>query len=412
MESYIEGKIQKNQTKWKEGERWPLTYISQLIYGLSYLHENGIIHRDIKPSNLFLTGARRLVIGDFDIAGKSLHQFDTTRRTSKVGTELYMPPESLDDYEEENFTQSRDIWACGVVMYYVTYMRHPFLENSKMKTNLNIYEVRIHEPTNPFQKCDSLIAACLKKDPNERAQNACLLAEHRNIRDLICQLEAGILPRQLSFDESYESCLKLANKKMKTEREISAMERKADLELQRLYPGEDKDELKLKGIGFYFGEDAQSSRRDFDNHSDLQKIASAIEKEIKHFNLKFHFRDDINFECGNWTFKSPELEQLENGEYTSWKLSIKNTDRRFRYVAIGENIWPNTGEVSARSGIIKSRTVNEEEYVETPFTTGGYIRWNRNLSGQLIGHFPRKVKEYITSRNKHPNFEGEQALMI
>ena len=51
-----------------------------------------------------------------------------------------MPPESLDNYEKEIFTQSRDIWACGVVMYYVTYMRHPFLENSKMKTNLNIYE--------------------------------------------------------------------------------------------------------------------------------------------------------------------------------------------------------------------------------------------------------------------------------
>ena len=51
-----------------------------------------------------------------------------------------MPPESLDDYEGENLTQSRDVWACGVVMYYVTYKRHPFLENSKMKTNLNIYE--------------------------------------------------------------------------------------------------------------------------------------------------------------------------------------------------------------------------------------------------------------------------------
>ena len=135
----------------------------------------------------------------------------------------------------------------------------------------------------------------MKKDPNERVQNACLLAEHRNIRDLICQLEAGILPQQLSFDESYESCLKLANKKMKTEREISAMERKADLELQRLYPGEEKDELKLKGIGFYFGDDAQSSRRSFQNRSDLTKIASAIEKGMNYFNLKVRNINDHNF---------------------------------------------------------------------------------------------------------------------
>ena len=73
------------------------------------------------------------------------------------------------------------------------------------------------------------------------------------------------------------------------------MERKADLELQRLYSGEDKDELKLKGIGFYFGDDSQSSRRDFDNQSDLQKIASAIDNGMKHFNLKVRNINDHNF---------------------------------------------------------------------------------------------------------------------
>ena len=72
MESFIEGEIQKNLTSWIRGEKSPLRYISQLIYGLSYLHENGIIHRDIKPSNLFRTKADRLIICDFDIAGKSL----------------------------------------------------------------------------------------------------------------------------------------------------------------------------------------------------------------------------------------------------------------------------------------------------------------------------------------------------
>ena len=112
MESYIQGGLHANQ--WNQGERWPLMYISQLIFGLSYLHENGIIHRDIKPSNLFRTTAHRLVIGDFDVAGKSCYfkiitskvnndkdlkkeHFETTRRTSKVGTELYMPPEALDN---------------------------------------------------------------------------------------------------------------------------------------------------------------------------------------------------------------------------------------------------------------------------------------------------------------------------
>ena len=51
-----------------------------------------------------------------------------------------MPPEALDNYEDELVTQSRDIWGCGVSMFYITYKKHPFLEKSKMKTNLNIYE--------------------------------------------------------------------------------------------------------------------------------------------------------------------------------------------------------------------------------------------------------------------------------
>ena len=50
--------------------------------------------------------------------------------------------------------------------------------------------------------------------------------------------------------------------------------------------------------------------------------------------------------------------------------------RRFKFIAIGENIRPDTGEVAGRSEIISSGTIEDEEKVETPFTDGGYIRWN------------------------------------
>jgi len=41
--------------------------------------------------------------------------------------------------------------------------------------------------------------------------------------------------------------------------------------------------------------------------------------------------NDINFECGNWTFKSPEIQKLDDDERSSWKLSIKNTGRNFSF---------------------------------------------------------------------------------
>jgi serine/threonine protein kinase len=69
-----------------------------------------------------------------------------------VGTELYMPPEALDNYEDEVISQSRDIWGCGVAMFYIAYMKHPFLENSKMKTTLNIYEGKFLSENTYFYK--------------------------------------------------------------------------------------------------------------------------------------------------------------------------------------------------------------------------------------------------------------------
>ena len=51
-----------------------------------------------------------------------------------------MPPESLDSHKEEYLNQRADIWACGCVMYYIAYLEHPFLEDSRFRTSSRIYE--------------------------------------------------------------------------------------------------------------------------------------------------------------------------------------------------------------------------------------------------------------------------------
>lgn len=53
------------------GEREAAGYMGQLLAGLQYLHESGVMHRDLKLSNLLLSeDGRRLRIADFGLAVK------------------------------------------------------------------------------------------------------------------------------------------------------------------------------------------------------------------------------------------------------------------------------------------------------------------------------------------------------
>lgn len=45
-------------------------YMKQILDGVLYLHENGIIHRDLKLGNLFLNDDIEVKIGDFGLAAR------------------------------------------------------------------------------------------------------------------------------------------------------------------------------------------------------------------------------------------------------------------------------------------------------------------------------------------------------
>ena len=65
------------------------TVIKEVLQGLQYLHQRGIIHRDIKPANILLSMGRAM-IADFGLAVEK-HEKEFTI----CGTPNYISPEGM-----------------------------------------------------------------------------------------------------------------------------------------------------------------------------------------------------------------------------------------------------------------------------------------------------------------------------
>lgn len=90
-------------------------FFGQLIYGVKYLHDNGVAHRDLKPENLILTSSGCLKITDFGNAECFRMAWETQPHLTRgiCGSEPYIAPE---EFKDELFdSRSVDIWACGII---------------------------------------------------------------------------------------------------------------------------------------------------------------------------------------------------------------------------------------------------------------------------------------------------------
>ena len=146
----------------------------QLASAMAYAHSQGVVHRDLKPENVLVTSDGKLVVTDFGVAFMAGARRLTWRWFSTaLGTPDYMSPEQIQGKRGDART---DVYAIGVMLYEMLAGRVPWEGDNA----LSVMSQHINAPVPPLHELnsavpppiDGIVRKCLRKDPNERYEDA------------------------------------------------------------------------------------------------------------------------------------------------------------------------------------------------------------------------------------------------
>ena len=170
-----------------------LCLMLQLLDGLHYAHERGVVHRDIKPANLLVAEDGRLKITDFGIA--RTESSNLTRANVVIGSPGYIAPEQ---YTDRSVDRRVDVFSSGVLLYQLLSGATPFAGTDEAV----MYKI-VYEPHKPLSEAandpalkpfDAVLDRALAKDPAQRFATAMAM------RTALQELAAGPVPDALPAD--------------------------------------------------------------------------------------------------------------------------------------------------------------------------------------------------------------------
>jgi Tol biopolymer transport system component/tRNA A-37 threonylcarbamoyl transferase component Bud32 len=184
---YLEGEtLAKRLLKGSLPMEQVLQYAIEIADALDKAHRKGVTHRDLKPGNIMLTKTGTKLL-DFGLAklrreiaptNVALSDLPTakdplTAEGAIVGTLQYMAPEQLEGKEVDART---DIFAFGAVVYEMATRKRAFEGKSQASVIGAILKdeppaISSFQPMTP-PALDRVVKKCLRKDPDERWQNA------------------------------------------------------------------------------------------------------------------------------------------------------------------------------------------------------------------------------------------------
>lgn len=152
-------------------EQLVAVYTLQILEGLKYLHQQGVIHRDIKGANILATKDGIVKLADFGVATKLS---ESRKSDSVVGTPYWMAPEIIEMTGQQS--SACDIWSVGCTVVELFTGKPPYFDLQQMPALFRI--VQDEHPPLPdgiSSMLEDFLMQCFQKDPLRRISAADLL---------------------------------------------------------------------------------------------------------------------------------------------------------------------------------------------------------------------------------------------
>ncbi|GJP73339.1 hypothetical protein CLOP_g4068 [Closterium sp. NIES-67] len=182
-------------------------YIAQVLEGLLYLHEQGIIHCDIKGANILTTKEGQVKLADFGVAMRleeAAACHGDAENPNVVGTPYWMAPEVI---EMSGISCASDIWSVGCTVIELLTTKPPYFDLQPMPALFRIVQDDLPPiPENLSAATSDFLHLCFRKDTKARPDAKTLL-RHPWIRQAKRAVSSGLaaIPRPASAGSSSSS---------------------------------------------------------------------------------------------------------------------------------------------------------------------------------------------------------------
>jgi len=149
-------------------------YAAQIVIGIEYLHNMGVIYRDLKPENLLLSAKGNIVMTDFGLSKQGLQAADS-RTATFCGTPEYLAPEII---KGEEYTKAIDWWSVGTIIFEMLTGLPPFYTEDEENMYTKIMTADLDFPQYLSPDVIDIISKFLRRDPLQRLQIASEIKEH------------------------------------------------------------------------------------------------------------------------------------------------------------------------------------------------------------------------------------------